>query len=959
MTTTPTQWLAPLKVNPSSDGSQNEPRITALSNGNFLVVFSDNSGDIGSGSDFDVIGVIYDAEGNVVTTAFEVNTTVTSGAETEIDVAATNDGGFYLTYYTTGGNGGLLVERYDAGGTSIGGTELLSPRSGLGTPGDPSIAVNLSDNSFFISYERDAGALGDILGKRFDSSLTVAAGTPSAGHIVRADDHPALFTQSPGDPETVHLTNGNYATVFTYTDGSSHIGYRISDGTTGASLVQLDIAATTTNGTEDSQGSIAALAGGGFVIAWTEFESTNNDDNDNIKFMLFANTGNPASGVMTAIDSTSDYEFPKVVGLEDGGFYIVAWDKGSGSLEGSRYDASGTLIGINMHDVANGVTGLPDHDVSLTTDGRILITWKNTVGDVLFTIRDPRDAEIFADAGDGQITGRIDEASTIHGSSANDTIHAYSFDDVVYAGDGADTVFGGDGNDLIEGGGGVDIIYGGVGFETLTGGAGSDFLYAEQSGVFVMTGNDEIDHVFGGTANDALDLTGFTGSAPMIDLVSGNYTAGGLTRTAFNVEAILGNGSANTIIGNAFFNVLDGGGGDDVIYGGTTGAAADVVLGGDGDDVLYSGPGAGQIVGGIGNDTIHYLDGHVIDVITNGGTGHDIADFSAVTSTGHDIDLATGLIDGAKTIADIEHVVGTQMGDTLTGGAGAETLDGSGGSDTLNGSAGADSLDGGGGSDTLSYAGSPSKVTLSLVTGLGSGGDADGDTVANVETVVGSDFNDILFGDAGANGLFGGSGIDVLQGGAGPDLLDGGADLDWAGYFDAPGPLTIDLATPANSSAYFAEDTLISIEIIGGATNFSNTFQGDAAPNIFIGGSAADTVAGGGGGDLLQGGGGNDTIRGEAGTDAVMGNKGDDALYGGAQADGFYFQDGDGDDVIWDFDVALDKFVFISANFDDIADLGFSEVGGNAVITYGAATITVEGVTPGQIDGDSSLYQWF
>ena len=228
--------------------------------------------------------------------------------------------------------------------------------------------------------------------------------------------------------------------------------------------------------------------------------------------------------------------------------------------------------------------------------------------------------------------------------------------------------------------------------------------------------------------------------------------------------------------------------------------------------------------------------------------------------------------------------------DTVSGDGGSDSIFAGAGNDTVIGGANADSLNGGAGTgDWADYSGSAAGVTVFLNGSKGSGGDALGDVLTQVENLVGSDFNDILIGDAAANTLQGGDGIDVLQGGAGADVLDGGASLDWAGYFDATGPLVIDLATPANSSAYFAEDTLISIEIIGGASNFSNTFQGNAAPNIFIGGSENDTIAGGGGGDLLQGGGGNDTIMGEAGTDAVMGNKGDDILYGGTQADGFLF----------------------------------------------------------------------
>ena len=322
--------------------------------------------------------------------------------------------------------------------------------------------------------------------------------------------------------------------------------------------------------------------------------------------------------------------------------------------------------------------------------------------------------------------------------------------------------------------------------------------------------------------------------------------------------------------------------------------------------------------------------------------------------------IATG--DGDNSIDGLsgdDQIYAGAGNDEISGGDGNDTLAGGAGNDTIVGGAGGDSLEGGAGNDTADYSSSGAGVNINLIAGAGSGGDAAGDTLTQIENLVGSHYGDVLFGDDGANALYGGDGIDVLQGGAGPDVLDGGASLDWVGYFDATGPLTIDLATPANSSAFFTDDTLISIEIIGGAANFTNTFQGDAAPNIFIGGSASDTIAGGGGGDLLQGGGGTDTIVGEAGTDAVMGNKGDDILYGGADADGFYFQDNDGDDVIWDFDITLDRFVFISANYNDLADLGFSEVGGNAIITYGSATITVAGVTQAQVDSDASLYQWF
>ena len=368
-----------------------------------------------------------------------------------------------------------------------------------------------------------------------------------------------------------------------------------------------------------------------------------------------------------------------------------------------------------------------------------------------------------------------------------------------------------------------------------------------------------------------------------------------------------------------------------------------------GSDDLYGGDGDDLLIATRGIDTF------------NGGAGNDTLDFSAFFDD-LSFDLTGGQIGGGGFVRmiDLEHLIATTGDNLITGTDGDNSIAALAGNDTLMGGLGADTLDGGDNEDTVDYSGSLEAIWVELGPGTGSGGQAEGDVLSNIENVVGTAFGDVIFGDASSNKLYGGDGIDALIGGAGADTLDGGDSLDWAAYFDAPGPLNIDLETPALSSSYFAEDTLISIEIIGGATNFSNTFNGASASDIFIGGLANDTIEGGGGHDLLQGGGADDVIWGEAGRDGIFGNKGDDVLYGGADDDGFYFQNDDGHDVIKDFDIAAgDKFVFISTTFTQISDLSFSEVGGNAVITYGTATITVEGVTQAQIDDDASLYLWY
>jgi Ca2+-binding RTX toxin-like protein len=98
--------------------------------------------------------------------------------------------------------------------------------------------------------------------------------------------------------------------------------------------------------------------------------------------------------------------------------------------------------------------------------------------------------------------------------------------------------------------------------------------------------------------------------------------------------------------------------------------------------------------------------------------------------------------------------------------------------DIFEGREGADTLDGGDDVDTASYAGSEAGVNANLLTGVGLGGDAEGDTFTAIENLRGSDHKDVLQGDQKDNKLEGGGGADVLIGGDGKDDLQGGAGAD-------------------------------------------------------------------------------------------------------------------------------------------------------------------------------------
>lgn len=127
----------------------------------------------------------------------------------------------------------------------------------------------------------------------------------------------------------------------------------------------------------------------------------------------------------------------------------------------------------------------------------------------------------------------------------------------------------------------------------------------------------------------------------------------------------------------------------------------------------------------------------------------------------------------------IDVLLGYAGNDILRGAAGNDTLSGGDGNDVLVGGVGNDVLNGGAGLDWAYYNGATAGVCIDL--GLASFQNTVGngvDVLTGIENLLGSNFNDILAGNALANALQGGAGADRLSGGGGNDILLGGAGKD-------------------------------------------------------------------------------------------------------------------------------------------------------------------------------------
>ena len=339
-------------------------------------------------------------------------------------------------------------------------------------------------------------------------------------------------------------------------------------------------------------------------------------------------------------------------------------------------------------------------------------------------------------------------------------------------------------------------------------------------------------------------------------------------------------------------------------------ALEDLAAGGSFASLIASNPVLSGVIGAA-------VVGGIVAAATSGGGGDDDDDVVVVVddidddivapTAGDDVligDDAANTIDG---LAGNDQISGAGGDDTLSGGDGNDTLDGGLGADTLQGNAdndllisdALDTIDGGTGIDTVDFSAAQDGVIVDLdVNSAGAAGTPSQDggvldtppgavavagvvpeaniisEIDDVENVVGTDFNDGLFGNNEVNVLEGADGDDAIHGFAGNDFLDGGEGTDTALFSAAPQGVSVDLNDQVSAedfAAIVAGDTPATFAATGGTGNnvlagFENV-TGSQNDDLIVGDSAANTLIGNAGDDTLLGGGGTDVIDGGEGID--------------------------------------------------------------------------------------------
>lgn len=499
------------------------------------------------------------------------------------------------------------------------------------------------------------------------------------------------------------------------------------------------------------------------------------------------------------------------------------------------------------------------------------------------------DLALAVQGGTGDAAGdRLVSIEALVGSAFDDALAGVGADEALYGGAGADRLEGRGGDDLLQGGAGADLLIGGDSIDTVdysanAGAVSIDLQTGASSGgdaegdrfdgverfvgtgfadTLIGDGGDQI--LVGGAGGDRLDGAGGfdtlvyagSGAGVKVNLATGAVSGGDAQGDSITgIEAVAGSAFADTLTGDANANRLEGGAGNDTLDGGA---------------------GADAMIGGEGNDS--YVVDNAGDAVTEAvGGGLDIVRTNLSSLT-----LADGVEDLSYTGAGGFTGTGNALDNSLYGKALNDALYGLDGDDKLVGGAGADLLDGGAGRDQVDYTKSAA-ITVNLVTNVNRGGEAEGDRLAGIETVIGSNYadsitgaddvlaGDTLYGRGGDDQLFGGAGDDQLDGGSGNDVMRGGAGNDLYVVYEA-GDQVIEAAGEGRDRIRTAATSYTlgaNIEELVYTGTIGATMTGNALDNFIVGSGGEDRLSGGDGADVLRGGAGGDVLDGGAGSDTV------------------------------------------------------------------------------------------
>ena len=347
---------AQFQVNTYTTYDQGFPSVSAAPDGDFVVGWI-SRGSLGTDTSVTSIQAQrYASDGSAQGPEFQVNTYTTSG-QGYLSVATAPDGDFIVTWQSRGSFGtdtderSIQAQRYASDGTAQG-AEFQVNNYTTGTQKAPSVAAS-SDGGFVIvwhSYGSPGTDSSDysIQGQRFASDGSAMGPQFQVNSYTTSYQYyPAVAADADGDFVVVWTSRGSLGTdtAFESVQGQRYA----SDGSAQGAQFQLNSYTTS----DQAWVSVAAAAGGDFVVVWQSIGSSGSDTSyRSAQGQRYASDGSAQGPEFQVNTYTTANQLLPSVAMTVGRNFVVAWqsvgsfgtDTSVDSIQGQRYAAPSPAV---------------------------------------------------------------------------------------------------------------------------------------------------------------------------------------------------------------------------------------------------------------------------------------------------------------------------------------------------------------------------------------------------------------------------------------------------------------------------------------------------------------------------------------------------------------------------------------------------------------------------------------
>ncbi len=319
---------------------------------------------------------------------FQVNS-FTPGDQDQGQVATDAQGNFVVVWSSAGSSGSdmdrsIQAQRYDADGAAVGDQFQVNSYT-TNWQWAPALAADAEGN-FGVVWQSDGSYGTDSSDKSIQAQFYDASGTPVGSqfqinsYTTGAQWVPDLAWAPQGDFVVVWASDGSYGTD---TDSLS-IQAQLYDANATPVGNQFQVNSYTT---DDQWGpEVAVGAAGNFVVVWGSGGSSGTDTSGwSVLGQRYDASGTPIGGQFQVNSYTTGSQLGAAVAADAEGNFVVVWqshgsygtDTSSASVQGQRYDASGTPVGSQFQINSYTTGGQADSEVSVDAQGNFVVVWES------------------------------------------------------------------------------------------------------------------------------------------------------------------------------------------------------------------------------------------------------------------------------------------------------------------------------------------------------------------------------------------------------------------------------------------------------------------------------------------------------------------------------------------------------------------------------------------------------